>query len=285
VLAGLLAGIPAVADDTENDRVSAAFEAAIANPDDPALVAAFIRELPEVPAGSGRYIVEGDIGISEAEIVPYLGTFNKRKTERPGELLVNTLPGGEFDYWSDPAHRHLTYAIDHASFGDRGDEVGDLLGAATKRWVGVCPECGISFEEKSEQEAGPGFANVVFVVRFIDDPSGPIARAFFPSTAPIDRVLEVFPEFFSPTMLFDRVGVFRHELGHVLGYRHEHIDHIPGCKREGGQWTPLAPYTAKSVMHYLCGGGGSFFLDLQPNDIAGHHCLYVTGKPCPVASP
>ena len=62
---------------------------------------AFIRELPEVPAGSGRYIVEGDIAINrDEEIVPYLKSLSKTSVEanKSGELIVNLGPNGKFDY-------------------------------------------------------------------------------------------------------------------------------------------------------------------------------------------
>ena len=50
----------------------------------------------------------------------------------------------------------------------------------------------------------------------------------------------VDPIFFNSQ--YDPVGVFRHELGHVLGYRHEHIRGIPGCGFEDSRWQPLTPY-------------------------------------------
>lgn len=81
-------------------------------------------------------------------------------------------------------------------------------------------------------------------------------------------------------MSFDKTGVLRHELGHVLGYRHEHIGNVPGCNTEGVSWERLTPYTPNSVMHYFCGGAGSFDLSLRDLDKAGHRCLYLTGKPC-----
>jgi len=45
-------------------------------------------------------------------------------------------------------------------------------------------------------------------------------------------------------------GVFRHELGHVLGLRHEHI-RAPGtfCT-EDSSWRGVTAYDSASVMHY-----------------------------------
>ena len=124
-------------------------------------------------------------------------------------------------------------------------------------------------------------ARPTFVVRYENVEGGPIARAFFPSTAPDGRSVVVFPGYFAAGMGFDPVGVLRHEIGHVLGYRHEHIRNIPGCFTEGTDWKPLTPYTPNSVMHYFCGGAGSMDLSIREADKRGHRCLYITGSPCP----
>jgi hypothetical protein len=273
------------ATETDNDRIRAVFQAAIAHPDDPALVEAFIKELPEVPPGSNRYIVEGDIGLYRNEIKDYLYSFTKQKVEdnKSKELIVNSGPNGQFDYWVSLPSRHLTYAVDRRSFPTEADavETSARLRDAAADWVGACPQCNISIEEKSESEAGPGFSNVTFVVRFINVKGGPIAQSFFPSSAPSDFVFSIYPDYFSPTMPFDKTGVLRHELGHILGYRHEHIGNVPGCNTEGSSWVRLTPYTPNSVMHYFCGGAGSFDLSLREHgDKDGHRCLYLTGKPC-----
>lgn len=121
----------ASASEADNERVRSIFQAAIANPDDPTRVEEFIRELPEVPPGSGRYIVEGDIRLNRAEIVPYLKSFSKTSVEaaKSGELIVNLGPNGKFDYWKDPNSRHLTFAVDRNSFltDAQADEVELIL--------------------------------------------------------------------------------------------------------------------------------------------------------------
>ena len=79
---------------------------------------------------------------------------------------------------------------------------------------------------------------------------GPIAQAFFPSS--VDRTLRIFPSYFRSDMEFDSVGVLRHEIGHILGYRHEHIQNIPGRLAEGTDWEADYSLCAENwVMHYF----------------------------------
>jgi len=147
------------------------------------------------------------------------------------------------------------------------------LRKAADDWEAACPECGISFTEVS--------SNAYFKVRYEPLDDGTVAMAFFPSSPPTQRILFVYAPFLSPDLDFDAAGVLRHELGHVLGYRHEHIVNIPGCATEGGKWKQITPYTPNSVMHYFCGGKGSFDLSIREADKRGHRCVYLTGKACP----
>ena len=73
------------------------------------------------------------------------------------------------------------------------------------------------------------------------------------------------------------MGVFRHELGHVLGFRHEQI-RLASAKDCGdekfGLAKPLTPYDSKSVMHYLCGNGGDKNLRITEVDRFGAQRVY-----------
>jgi hypothetical protein len=85
------------------------------------------------------------------------------------------------------------------------------------------------------------------------------------------------PSFFVPTLPFDRVGVLRHELGHVLGFRHEHIRSgaPPICPDEATHHTiDLTQYDPQSVMHYFCGNVGSKQLAITAVDRAGARLVY-----------
>ena len=125
------------ASEADNDRIRTVFQAAIANPDDPALVDAFVAELPEIPPGSGRYVVEGDILINRAEIGAYLKSFsdNAVKDRKSIELIVNRGPGGEFDYWQDPfGDKHEHYSDGDVFTADQPMGVHEVSRAGMAQW-------------------------------------------------------------------------------------------------------------------------------------------------------
>jgi hypothetical protein len=265
------------------DEVRRIQQEAVVNPADDKKLDAFIATLVESPKGSGFYIVEGDIPMTRDQIRGYLiqnnAGIDKQKIGSK-ELIVNLTPAGQFDYWKQN-ERALTYTFDKASFRTDAEYAStrDHLHNAAADWVKVCTECGVSITELSAADIAAG-RRPTFVVRFNPQTGGPIAQSFFPSYAESRRILYVYPQYFEANG-FDPTGVLRHELGHVLGYRHEHIQNIPGCATEGTSWKPLTPYTPNSVMHYYCGHAGSFDLSIRQLDAEGHRCLYLTGKGCP----
>jgi hypothetical protein len=237
---------------------------------------AFRAFIDALPKANGMYVLEGDMLMTETEIFQsYIAIQVAQKTLLVGpELKVNLNPNGDVDVYPK-AQRRLTYAIDHRTFQDNAkfQVVVDNMAKATGRWVGACPTCGVSFVHDAASDAAPSSATVNFIVRNFDAKGEYIAASFFPHDSPQRRFLNLDPTYYSTT--FDQVGVLRHELGHVLGYRHEHIEGIPGCYNEASNWKPLTPYDNKSVMHYFCGGGGTATLDLTQIDIDGHRKAYA----------
>lgn len=235
-------------------------------------VRAFLEGLPKA---EGLYVIEGDILMTEQEVVQrYLTARVADGKLKPGpELKINMLPSGAVDRY-DGTHRTLTYALDRRTFADDASfrAVGRNVALATIAWEKACPACRVSFRRVKAHDTAPTHALVNFIVRNVDAGGNYIAASFFPHDAPDRRYLNIDASYYSTT--FDKVGVIRHELGHVLGYRHEHIAGVPGCYMEDSNWKPLTSYDSKSVMHYFCGGGGSLELKLTPTDIAGHRIAY-----------
>lgn len=273
-------------------------EAVIVDPHNETIFDAYLATLPR--DSRGNYFVEGDLRKTREEVRTYLENLSgEDSTDSPdsiavpnSELKLSLDPtSGDRSYWAE-GQRSLTFSIDTATFGgadaaSRITEVREAISMAATEWVNACGDaCGLSIEYIEPEEAGEFFEHVTFIVEYDPNPWGPIANAFFPYAPKSDRRLVVFPDFYSARTLealgLSQLGVMRHELGHVLGYRHEHIEDIAGCLREDDHWVRITDYTPGSVMHYPCGGGGIGDMELADSDKSGHVCVYLhNGPPCP----
>ncbi|MHC8343842.1 zinc metalloprotease [Pseudomonas sp. RT6P73] len=252
-------------------------EAAISAPSFEVAFKPFLGKLPQVVvAEQGNaiyYIVEGDILLDEEGVQSYLMSLRRGQVPaRDGELLVLTEQGKKV-IWPK-GQRQLTYAVDRESFPSRAQYqvVVDNMRAAAEDWM-FCQECAISFVHKPTLDPKPKTGQVTFIVRYSANVDGAFAVGFFPNATQVLRYVHITPAYF--TTDYDRVGILRHELGHVLGYQHEQAVGVPGCAREGNNWQEVSPYNPRSVMHYLCGGGGTKSLVLQNTDKAGHRATYA----------
>jgi hypothetical protein len=234
--------------------------------------------------GEKFYVVEGDLLLDEDELFVYslqrqaqtlrklIGTVELM--ERSGELL-GIVVGGKLVRWQ--VGLTLTYCVLRRSFASDGEYeiVKRNMEKATKEWESVC---GIKFAHKPELDnspINPPPTGVIFSVRQLDAGGRFIASAFFPNDPPERRRLLIDPSYF--TTSFDQVGVLRHELGHVIGCRHEHIRSgaPPECPDESTVDTfPFTAYDPKSVMHYFCGGVGTRELAISELDKVGIQKLY-----------
>ncbi len=257
--------------------------------DDGTVFQAFLDKLPTVTlmqsGGQHRYyLFEGDLLLSRDEVRYALGHSTGGHTEEGPEklgreLIVNVDVANRPLIWPI-GHRALTYDIDLKSFPNDfpkavRDQMVNNIERAAGEWVAACPGCGLSITHLVAHDASPHEGDATFIVSYANATDETIASSFFPSDPPEKHHLYVFPAYLSTS--YDKVGVFRHEIGHILGYRHEHIRPEAGCQNETGAWKPLSDYDSKSVMHYYCGNGGTLALALTAMDRTNHHALYRGG--------
>jgi hypothetical protein len=154
----------------------------------------------------------------------------------------------------------LRYCIDRSTLSSDDYALAvSRMHTAASQWSEIC---NVSFQhdEHLDGRARIQPTDELFVVRGVEVMS-PVAAAFFPWYEAKRRIVRLCTPYFSPTLGFDAVGVLRHELGHVLGFRHEHIRKeaagSPYAREDTEDIKPLGPYDAHSVMHYKWGTVGS----------------------------
>ncbi|MBX7097666.1 MAG: peptidase M10 [Myxococcaceae bacterium] len=201
--------------------------------------------------------------------------------------LVIDSHGGVDTRWADGQKRSLTYCVSDA-FGARKAQVVQALADATAAWMTVA-DVGYQYVPSQDGSCTTRNTAVVFDVRPVNVNGQFVARSFFPNDPRSARSVEIDASaFFSsgnPTL----VGVLRHELGHTLGFRHEHTRPEAGACFEDRNWRALTTYDSASVMHYpQCNGTGDWTLNLTSKDIAGVRAVYGAAQvsgPGPVTPP
>jgi hypothetical protein len=244
--------------------------------------------------GEPYWIAEGDQLLDEDQLGIYAEELNRRAKRRadqggdavpdgavsdvggPSELIGIKGPDGRLVRWRDG--KILTYCVLKNTFASDEEYLvaRQSVEKATRAWMDTC---GVEFRHDVAKDRSPTTTvkDVVFTVRKIDAGGRFIAAAFFPTDAPSRRRVFIDPSFFAQGLPFDRVGVLRHELGHVLGFRHEHIrvEAPAACPDEDiADTSILTGYDPKSVMHYFCGQVGNPKLLITDLDIVGSQRLY-----------
>lgn len=255
-----------------------------------------IKVLPKISITSGvgdnkftrdYYIVEGDVKLDRDELLLYCQQKLQRALPDHAEKLNSrklTLAAdrnGRPSIW--PKGVVIKYSVMRSSFSTKKqyEIVVESMKEATADWMKVC---NVKFEylpgldnQNIDVESSP--EAVFFVVRQINSGGAFIAQAFFPNDPAYERMLFVDDSYF--TSPYSKAGVLRHELGHVLGFRHEHIwSADASCPDEPVVFEELGAlqkttYDPYSVMHYPCGQNkNNIQLKLTDFDKAGAAKVY-----------
>ena len=227
--------------------------------------------------GRTLYFFQGDIPMLEQQVREVLeSTIEEAATESSEELATVS--------WDFELDRYLTYAIDRSSFPSYEEYIAvmDAIHDAADDWEEACTACELKFEHQVEFDRNPSHDYVDFIVQKKScseyDRGCPLASAYFP-TYPISmRYISITEKWFQNPIL-DKTGVMRHEIGHILGYRHEHVGLNIGCSykvENDGQWNRETEYDSNSVMHYYCSitDLGTKELIISNLDKEGHQKIY-----------
>jgi hypothetical protein len=221
-----------------------------------------------------QYVVNGDEVISsDGDLKKF---YNSMVTDKltgkklEGGLIVNTVNGAD-DKWSASQALNLTYCVS-TKFGTRhGDVVAAMAGGAGL-WEASTTKVNFVYVPAQDGSCNTRNKSVLFSVEPVNT-SQYIARAFFPSTSKRSRNVLIDDSIWT-SGAWEPIDIIGHELGHTLGFRHEHTRPESGTCFEDNNWRPLTPYDNKSIMHYPQCNGGSTDLEFQASDAAGVRALY-----------
>jgi len=226
----------------------------------------------------GAFIVDDDITIwSEQELRTYYDQGVRQLTalnEAGGDLklaraaLTVNLVGSADDVWAFSSRFGLSYCISSGFTAAQQAALGPSLASATRSWS---DRIGVAFTEVAASPCDSTTSSTVFNIR-LDPGAGCCAGSFFPSYARNQRELLLKAEAFTTSDGGrDLDGIIRHELGHIIGFRHEHIWLNGGCTGETTAGArQLTPYDVDSVMHYpQCRPSGTGGYRQTVNDYAG----------------
>lgn len=220
---------------------------------------------------TGAMIVDTDLPAeSPAEVAAILGDGAPVGDEQA--LTVNVVAGRD-DVWPRAMRSQLTYCVDARGFGRDAAAVIAALRTATADWERAA---NVRFTHLAAEDGRCDRTNlrVLFDVR---PASGRpyLARSFLPSNGRSMRELIINGTALPPPRPLTLAGAVRHELGHILGLRHEHTRSRSNPCYEDAQWRAVTPYDVRSVMHYpQCLGVGGRDLTLTASDLAGIRALY-----------
>ncbi|MEO9325623.1 M57 family metalloprotease [Nocardioides sp. C4-1] len=227
----------------------------------------------------GQYIVNGDEPIDAEELRAY---YNRMVSTADGEsahgedaqgpingLIVNQ-DGGADDVWTAGEVGNLTYCVSD-DFGSMKSTVVAAMADGAAEWEAASSAIDFVYDSSADADCVTSNDDVLFPVEPVNT-SSYIARAFFPSSPDYERNVLVADSL--TTSGWDPANIMAHELGHVLGFRHEHTRPEAGTCFEDNNWRPLTPYDAASIMHYPQCNGASQDLTMSATDRSGVADLY-----------
>lgn len=252
---------------------------------------------PKKPRPEPRGEVSLDSG-PEGDLADYIRVGKKYYTSQTILGVINLLPiTCKISTWVKQPEvaaakitpAEITYAIDQASFDGHYPTVREKMHEAAQGWAELCGDCLFKFVHREELDAKVGLkpgSDAAFIVRnetASAEQAKLLALSFFPNDVAERRYLRVFKSAFASS--YPLAALLRHELGHILGLRHEHLRQQAGCiinslkpsAIENPYWVPFTRYDSMSIMHYACGLSPFDRVAFSSGDKETIRALYETG--------
>ena len=230
--------------------------------------------------GTQLYVLDWDTPVSgDAEL------YEVWQATRQGTLAVYSENGVDIK-WDATQKKNLTYCVSNA-FGANKQLVIDAMKTASD--AGWEKFADVNFVYVPAQDANCTNANaaVLFDVNPVNANGQYLMRAFFPNSPRNERNVLIDNTAFQNggTGGVPFANIVGHELGHTLGFRHEHIRPEANATQciEDNQFRGLTTYDSASVMHYPQCNGTSTNLSFTTRDQQGVVMLY--GAPAQNMSP
>jgi hypothetical protein len=227
-----------------------------------------------IRTGNGVWIVNGDEPVgSLKELRGFYREHVARKSKqhKGSGLIVNTV-GGTDDVWDSSTLGNLSYCVSD-DFGADKQVVVDGMAEGAALWEGSSSAIDFVYDASADADCTTDNDAVLFSVEPTTDTSY-IARAFFPSSPDSEMNVLVNPDSLQSSGSWTPGNILGHELGHTLGFRHEHTRPEAGTCYEDDNWRALTPYDSVSIMHYPQCNGGSDDLSFSSLDAQGVASLY-----------
>ncbi len=183
---------------------------------------------------------------------------------------------GVYIRWSSEDALDLRYCVSKSDFGTHYEKIVEVIRKASEDWMEVANVAFIHMEDQDEN-CDVKNQEVLFHVIGSEEDTNWSMKAFFPYASRKKRRVLINQKYYSYKSR-TLEGLMRHELGHILGLRHEHIrDENPNqCDgpEENDLFKAITEYDVKSVMHYQKCGGMNPKRVISDLDIEGIQYLY-----------
>jgi serine protease len=218
------------------------------------------------PWTGGLYIVNGDTPVVDRKAL-----YEFWQNMQQGSLIVDN-QGGTDSKWNDTQKHNLTYCVSNAFGLVNKPKIVEALRQATDLGWETKGDVNFIYVPAEDGNCTSANNNVLFNVGQVSGQPY-LARAFFPGGNRSSQEVLVDISSFEPGP-WPLKNILAHELGHSLGFRHEHTRPEAGTCFEDNNFRPLTPYDSASVMHYPQCNGSSNDLSFTAQDAVGIAALY-----------